>query len=80
MPVLLQIAVGVSIIILCAGFVNWINLYLRNAPKGGKSSSDVVGSEERLREIERRLTDVQDVMISLSEKLDRWEEKHHKVI
>ena len=28
----------------------------------------------RLDEIERRLTDVQDVMISLSEKFDRWEE------
>ena len=30
---------------------------------------------ERLDEIERRLTDVQDVMISLSEKFDRWEQK-----
>jgi len=27
----------------------------------------------RLTEIERRLTDVQDVMIALSEKFDRWE-------
>jgi ABC-type phosphate transport system auxiliary subunit len=30
--------------------------------------------ETRLNEIERRLTDVQDVMIALSEKFDRWEE------
>ena len=28
---------------------------------------------ERLDEIDRRLTDVQDVMIDISEKFDRWE-------
>ena len=30
---------------------------------------------KRLYEIERRLTDVQDVMIALSEKIDRMEER-----
>lgn len=30
--------------------------------------------QTRLAEIERRLTDVQDVMIALSEKFDRWEQ------
>lgn len=29
----------------------------------------------RLTEIERRLTDTQDVMIALSEKVDRWDEE-----
>ena len=28
---------------------------------------------ERLAQIERRLTDTQDVMLALSDKLDRWE-------
>ena len=31
------------------------------------------GLDQRLTEIERRLTDTQDVMIALSEKMDRWE-------
>ena len=31
------------------------------------------GLDRRLTEIERRLTDTQDVMIALSEKMDRWE-------
>ena len=35
--------------------------------------------EERLAEIERRLTDVQDVMIALSEKFDRWDERSRTV-
>ena len=33
----------------------------------------------RLEDIERRLTDTQDVMIALSEKLDRWEEERSKI-
>ena len=31
--------------------------------------------DQRLMEIERRMTDTQDVMIALSEKMDRWEEE-----
>ncbi len=30
--------------------------------------------KERLTQIERRLTDTQEVMIALNEKMDRWEE------
>lgn len=33
------------------------------------------GLDERLAEIERGLTDTQDVMIALSEKVDRWEDE-----
>ena len=33
------------------------------------------GLDQRLAEIERRLTDTQDVMIALSEKMDYWEEE-----
>ena len=75
MPVLLQIAVGIGVIILCGGIVNWVNKYMEGVKqqmKYGRSDS-AVGSDERLREIERRLTDVQDVMIALSEKFDRME-------
>jgi len=41
----------------------------------GSENPDATDIQERLGEIERRLTDVQDVMIALSEKFDRWEEK-----
>lgn len=59
------------------GFVGMIRyLRLKTAlPQGAgidaEASSKVLG--ERLDEIDRRLTDVQDVMIALSEKFDRWE-------
>jgi hypothetical protein len=82
MSVLIQIAVGVSLIILSAGVVNWVNIYLGSVKKSAKNSGldNVAASEERLREIERRLTDVQDVMIALNEKFDRWDEEHHKTL
>ena len=37
------------------------------------------GLKVRLDEIDRRLTDVQDVMIALSEKFDRWEEEKTRI-
>ncbi len=75
MPVLLQIAVGIGIITLCGGIVSWVCMYMegvRKQMKDGRGAT-VVASDDRLREIERRLTDVQDVMIAISEKMDRLE-------
>jgi len=37
------------------------------------------GLGARLTEIERRLTDTQDVMIALSEKVDRWDEERKQM-
>ena len=48
----------------------------RSTPGGRKAdpgSAEPPGMDQRLSEIERRLTDTQDVMIALSEKMDRWE-------
>ena len=42
-------------------------------PGGNAGSGEPPGLDLRLTEIERRLTDTQDVMIALSEKMDRWE-------
>ena len=72
---LLQIAIGVGIIILCGGFVNWGNIYLSDLKKSkkGRKEDDQLGL--RLDDIDRRLTDVQDVMIGLSEKIDRMDER-----
>ncbi|MBN98136.1 MAG: hypothetical protein CME16_02635 [Gemmatimonadetes bacterium] len=57
-----------------AGMIRYLQLKTA-LPQGAGLDPDtnpkVLG--ERLDEIERRLTDVQDVMIALSEKFDRWE-------
>ena len=53
------------------------NLRLKTSLPGGASigsAKDRQETDHRLDEIERRLTDVQDVMIALSEKFDRMEE------
>ena len=72
---LLQIAIGVGIIILCGGLVNWGNICLSDLKKSkkGRKEDDQLGL--RLNDIDRRLTDVQDVMIALSEKIDRMDER-----
>ena len=58
--------------------------YLRNEAtvSGSRTEVDKVDFpelKERLDEIDRRLTDVQDVMIALSEKFDRWEAEKAKI-
>lgn len=62
-----------------AGVVYGINhIRLKARLSSGNGTVDEVDngeSKERLFDIERRLTDTQEVMIALSEKFDRWEEK-----
>ena len=48
-------------------------LKLKATVGGGKKNVPEGEMRDRLVEIERRLTDVQDVMIALSEKIDRLE-------
>ena len=70
----LQVAVGVCLIILCSGLVNWGNKYYssrRSQDKKAKQEEDRI--VKRLERVEQRLTEVQDVMIALSEKIDRLE-------
>ncbi len=45
----------------------------RAAAAAPASMTGTGGLDERLQTIERRLTDTQDVMIALSEKVDQWE-------
>ncbi len=47
---------------------------------GGGSGTKVTGMTDRIERIEQRLTDTQDVMIALSEKLDRFDEKTNKEV
>ena len=70
----LQVAIGVCLIILCCGLVNWGNKYYssrRRLDKKAKQEEDRI--VQRLERVEQRLTEVQDVMIALSEKIDRLE-------
>ena len=74
MGVLLEIALGVSLIVLSAGFVNYVNA--RRGQKHKEHLAQINQGEngsDRLTEIERRLTDVQDIMLALNEKMDRLE-------
>jgi hypothetical protein len=75
---LFEIAMGICLIILVSGGVNAINTYVSSRAKQEKRGKGPGGEgdplESRLAEVERRLTDVQDVMLALSEKFDRWEE------
>ena len=63
---------GIVAIILVSGLVKW-----GNARAAHRSDAGLTGMDEevleRLALIERRLTDTQDVMLALSDKLDRWD-------
>ena len=67
----LQVAIGICLIILCSGLVNWGNKYYssrKRRDKKAKEEEDRI--VKRLERVEQRLTEVQDVMIALSEKID----------
>ena len=67
----LQVAIGVCLIILCSGLVNWGNKYYSSRKRRDKKSEQEEDRiVKRLERVEQRLTEVQDVMIALSEKID----------
>ena len=47
----------------------------RRAEEGGLSAAQAERIEVRLAELERRLTDIQEVQIALSEKSEHWENR-----
>ena len=67
--------IGIGILVLCLGFAGY--LIRRAAPTA--DGVELNGLSGRLEAIERRLTDTQDVMIALSEKYDRLEEKYQNL-
>ncbi|MCY3668407.1 MAG: hypothetical protein OXH81_22295 [Gemmatimonadetes bacterium] len=70
----LQVAIGVCLIILCCGLVNWGNKYYSSRKRRDKKSEQEEDRiVKRLERVEQRLTEVQDVMIAVSEKIDRLE-------
>ena len=70
----LQVAIGVCFIILCSGLVNWGNKYYSSRNRRDKKSEQEEDRiVKRLERVEQRLTEVQDVMIALSEKIDHMD-------
>ena len=70
----LQVAIGVGFIILCSGLVKWGSIYFSSRRRGDKKAKQEENRIiKRLERVEQRLTEVQDVMIALSEKIDYME-------
>jgi hypothetical protein len=72
MSVPLSIMLGVATIILVSGLINALQIHLKTK-RDHQSASVDENVSVRLDEVEARLRDVLDVMIAVSEKMDRWE-------
>ena len=58
---------GIALVICAIALLRYVKL---RAERGGAGDEDVQRLERRLGEVERRLTDIQDIMLSIDEKLD----------
>ena len=68
------IAVGFSIalVVLSFGAVRWMSIFMHKRPTATDAGLDTLGQRHEV--IEGRLRDITDVMISVSEKVDRMEQ------
>ncbi len=70
----LVVALGVGVIILCSGVVRCATMYMKSRYGDGRGTPAQTNEFQlRLDEMDKRLHDILDVMIALSEKFDRWE-------
>lgn len=65
--------VGISMIILIGAIVSAAHKYIDRRTKGSIPSEAEKRLTQRMDELDRRLTDIQDVMIAIDEKFDRLE-------
>lgn len=72
MSVPLSIMLGIAAIVLVSGLIKALQIHLKTK-RDRRSSSVDENVSVRLDEVETRLRDVLDVMIAVSEKMDRWE-------
>ena len=72
MEVVLIVFLGVCGIILSGGIVNWVNIYMEKQAMGKKQSEAL---QSRLSEMERRLADIQELVLAIDEKLEYLEIK-----
>ncbi len=66
------ISIAIAVVILSAGAVKWMNIYMHRRPTAADAGIDELG--QRLDVIEGRLRDITDVMISVSEKVDSMDQ------
>ncbi|MDA0745943.1 MAG: hypothetical protein O2954_05450 [bacterium] len=64
---MIEVGLGVAFIILASAVLK----YVERRSKGGISDSAEQRLMARMNELERRLTDIQDAMITIDEKLSR---------
>ena len=67
------ILLGIAAIVLVSGLVSALNTHLKTKREQSVAVGDGGDISARIDEVEARLRDVLDVMISVSEKMDRWE-------
>lgn len=68
------ILLAVAVIVLVSGLIAALNTHIKmRHERLSAGASDDVDLRGRLDEVEARLRDVLDVMIAVSEKMDRWE-------
>jgi hypothetical protein len=61
---------GLALVICAVALLKYVE---QRAKKGGLANPQVVQLEQRLGELERRLTDIQEIVLSIDEKLERRE-------
>jgi len=63
--------IGISLIILVSAIVSAVHKYIDRRTKGSIPSEAEKRLNTRMNELERRLTDIQDILITIDEKFDR---------
>ena len=64
---------GIALIILVSGLINALQTHMKTRRNRLMSAVEESEIGARLDEVEARLRDVLDVMIAVSDKMDRWE-------
>ena len=62
---------GILMIILVSAIVSAVHKYIDRRTKGSIPSDAEKRLNERMDELDRRLTDIQDILITIDEKFDR---------
>jgi hypothetical protein len=65
--------IGISIVICAVALLRWVQA---RSKQGVVVASRAEAIEDRLGEVERRLVDIQDIILSMDEKLERMDRSH----
>lgn len=71
-----SIFLGIALLVVAGGAVNWVTIYMEGKRTQMQLHADGAAGNElarRLEELEARMRDVLDVMLALSDKMDRWD-------